>query len=81
MGDVLGFDFAEWMWFTSEELAMNDMMTILLFLQQLSRKKLKINLPLMESIGRDDLGRVDPREEMLSEEMMLGSGQHPRLAC
>ena len=39
MGDVLGFDFAEWMWFTSEELAMNDMMTILLFLQQLSRKK------------------------------------------
>ena len=78
MDDVLGSDFAEWMWFTSEELALDDMMNTAFPAAVLEEEA--DDHPTFDGVlGRDDVGKIDPREEMLSEEVLLDEVNIPGL--
>ena len=78
MDDVLGSDFAEWMWFTSEELALNDMMNTA-FPAAVIEEETDDHATFDGVLGRDDVGKIDPREEMLSEETLLDEVNIPGL--
>ena len=78
MDDVLGSDFAEWMWFTSEELALSDMMNTA-FPAAVIEEETDDHATFDGVLGRDDVGKIDPREEMLSEETLLDEVNIPGL--
>ena len=66
----------EWMWFTSEELAINDMMNSAFPAAGLEEET--DDQPTFDGVlGRDDVGKVEPREEML--EVLLDEVNIPGL--
>ena len=78
MDDVLGSDFAEWMWFTSEELALNDMMNTA-FPAAVLEDETDDHTTFDGVLGKDDVGKIDPKEELLSEEVLLDEVNIPGL--
>ena len=78
MDDVLGSDFAEWMWFTSEELALSDMMNTA-FPAAVLEEETDDHATFDGVLGRDDVGKIGPREEMLSEKVLLDEVNIPGL--
>ena len=78
MDDVLGSDFAEWMWFTSEELALDDMMNTA-FPAAVLEEETDDHATFDGVLGRDDVCKIDPKEELLSEETLLDEVNIPGL--